>query len=119
MANVPNVNVNKIKTRAKAQGITLVYLNRCLGKHDSFLSCVRNGTDHIDEDELAVIAEKINTTIEYLTDQTDDPEPPAAPSADEPISPERAALMARLQTASDEEVRRITEIVDFVLSKRN
>lgn len=119
MANVPNVNVNKIKTRAKAQGITLVYLNRCLGKHDSFLSCVRNGTDHIDEDELAVIAEKINTTIEYLTDQTDDPEPPAAPNADEPISPERAALLARLQTASDEEVRRITEIVDFVLSKRN
>ena len=33
---------------------------------------------HIDEDELAVIAGKINTTVAYLTGQTDDPEPPKA-----------------------------------------
>lgn len=76
MANVHNVNVDRIKIRAKSYGITLKYLNQCIGKHDSFLSCVRNGTDRIDEDELAVIAEKINTTVAYLTGQTDDPEKP-------------------------------------------
>lgn len=119
MANVHNVNIDRIKARAKANGLTMKYLCACIGKPRGFLSVVRSGRDYVDERELAVIAEKINTTIEYLTDQTDDPEPPAAPSADEPISPERAALLARLQTASDEEVRRITEIVDFVLSKRN
>lgn len=119
MGIVRNVDVDRIKALAKGQGITMTYLASMLGKYRNFLSAVRLGTDRIDEDELKIIAAKLNTTIEYLTDQTDDPEPPAAPNADEPISPERAALMARLQTASDEEVRRITEIVDFVLSKRN
>ena len=76
MANVNNVDVDRIKSRAKTFGITLKYLNQCIGKHDSFLSCVRNGTDRIDEEELAIIAEKINTTVAYLTGQTDDPEIP-------------------------------------------
>ena len=75
MANVNNVDVDRIKSRAKTFGITLKYLNQCIGKHDSFLSCVRNGTDRIDEDELAVIAKKINTTVAYLTGLTDNPEP--------------------------------------------
>ena len=81
MANVNNVNVDRIKTRAKEFGITLKYLNQCIGKHDSFLSCVRNGTDRIDEYELAVIAAKINTTVAYLTGQTDDPDIPAQSDA--------------------------------------
>lgn len=79
MANVNNVDVDRIKARAKTFGITLKYLNQCIGKHDSFLSCVRNGTDRIDEAELAVIAQKINTTIAYLIGKTDDPEPPKVP----------------------------------------
>lgn len=77
MANVNNVNVDRIKSRAKCYGITLKYLNSSIGKHDSFLSCVRNGTDHIDEDELATIAKIIHTTVAYLTDQTDNPELPS------------------------------------------
>lgn len=77
MANVNNVNVDRIKSRAKCYGITLKYLNSSIGKHDSFLSCVRNGTDHIDEDELATIAKIIHTTVAYLTDETDDPELPS------------------------------------------
>ena len=79
MANVNNVNVDRIKARAKTFGITLKFLNTCIGKHDSFLSCVRNGTDRIDEEELAIIASKINTTVAYLTGETDDPSVPVAP----------------------------------------
>ena len=79
MANVNNVNVDRIKARAKTFGITLKFLNTCIGKHDSFLSCVRNGTDRIDEEELAIIASKINTTVAYLTGETDAPEPSKVP----------------------------------------
>ena len=95
----------------------MAYLNRCLGKHDSFLSCVRNGTDRIDEDELAIIANKIHTTTAYLTGQTDDPEIPQE-AAPEQLSPAKAELIQRVQSMSDDEVRRVAEIVDFVLSKR-
>lgn len=117
MGNVHNVNVDRIKARAKSYGMTMAYLNRCLGKHDSFLSCVRNGTDRIDEDELAIIAEKIHTTTAYLTGQTDDPEIPQE-AAPEQLSPAKADLIRRVQAMSDEEVRRVADIVDFVLAKR-
>lgn len=80
MANVHNVDVDRIKARARVLGITLKHLNQSIGKYDNFLSCVRNGTDRIDEDELAVIAGKINTTVAYLTGQTDDPELPKEPT---------------------------------------
>ena len=79
MANVNNVNVDRIKERSRVLGITLKHLNKSIGKYDNFLSCVRNGTDRIDEEELAVIAQKINTTVAYLIGQTDDPEPPKMP----------------------------------------
>ena len=117
MGNVHNVNVDRIKARAKSYGMTMAYLNRCLGKHDSFLSCVRNGTDRIDEDELSIIAEKIHTTTAYLTGQTDDPEIPQE-TAPERISPAKAELIRRVQAMSDEEVQRVADIVDFVLAKR-
>lgn len=118
MGNVYNVDIDRIKHRAKAYGMTMAYLNDSLGKYRGFLSCVRNGTDRIDEDELAIIADKIHTTTAYLTGQTDDPEPPAEGETLEQLSPAKAELIQRVQSMSDDEVRRVAEIVDFVLSKR-
>lgn len=79
MGNVNNVNIDRIKYLAKSQGLTMKFLCDCIGKHRGFLSCVRNGTDRIDEDELAIIAGKINTTVAYLIGKTDDPEIPKEP----------------------------------------
>lgn len=77
MANVDNVNVDKIKTLAKEHGFTMKYLCDGIGKYRSFLSAVRIGTDHIDETELKFIADKLDTTPEYLTDQTEERDKPA------------------------------------------
>ena len=118
MGIVRNVNVDRIKDRAKLHGITMSYLSASIGKYSNFLSAVRLGTDRIDEDELAIIADKIHTTAAYLTGQTDDPEPPAGGETLEQLSPAKAELIQRVQSMSDDEVRRVAEIVDFVLSKR-
>lgn len=117
MGIVRNVDVDRIKARAKSQGITMSFLSAEIGKYRNFLSAVRLGTDRIDEDELAVIADKIHTTTAYLTGQTDDPELPQE-AAPESISPAKADLIRRVQAMSDEEVQRVADIVDFVLSKR-
>ena len=117
MGNVHNVDVDRVKNQAKRYGITMAYLNECIGKYRGFLSCVRNGTDRIDEDELAVIAEKIHTTTAYLTGQTDDPEIPQE-TAPERISPAKADLIRKVQTMSDEEVQAMSDYAEFVLSKR-
>ena len=117
MGNVHNVDVDRVKNQAKRYGITMTYLNECIGKYRGFLSCVRNGTDRIDEDELAGIADKIHTTRADLTGQTDDPELPQE-AAPEQLSPAKADLIRKVQAMSDEEVRRVADIVDFVLAKR-
>lgn len=117
MGIVRNVNVDRIKDRAKLHGITMSYLSASIGKYSNFLSAVRLGTDRIDEDELAIIADKIHTTTAYLTGQTDDPELPQE-AAPERISPAKAELIRKVQAMSDEEVRRVADIVDFVLAKR-
>ena len=117
MGIVRNVNVDRIKDRAKLHGITMSYLSASIGKYSNFLSAVRLGTDRIDEDELAIIADKIHTTTAYLTGQTDDPELPQE-AALEQLSPAKADLIRKVQAMSDEEVRRVADIVDFVLAKR-
>lgn len=81
MGIITNVNVDRIKSRAKGMGITMTFLCNLIDKYPTFLACVRNGTDRIDKDELEVIAAKINTTVEYLTGQTDNPELPEPPTA--------------------------------------
>ena len=117
MSIVRNDDVDRIKDRAKLHGITMSYLSASIGKYSNFLSAVRLGTDRIDEDELAIIADKIHTTTAYLTGQTDDPELPQE-AAPEQLSPAKADLIRKVQAMSDEEVRRVADIVDFVLAKR-
>lgn len=118
MANVHNVDIDRIKYRAKEFGISMKYLCDCLGKRRGFLSVVRSGGDHIDENELAIIADKIHTTTDYLTGQTDDPEIPAEEDAT-PLSMEKAALINLVRSLPEEDVRRISDYVDFILSRRD
>lgn len=66
--------VNRIKQRAKSRGVTMTYLCDMLGKRKSFLTDVRNGNDRIKDDQLAVLADFLCTTVDYLKGVTDDPE---------------------------------------------
>ena len=113
MGILHNVNVDRIKALAKTQGLTMTYLCSLFGKRATFLSDVRLGKDHIDENELSIIADKLNTTVEYLTGQTDDPtrpeekkEPGAITDAEQAeldamflqLSPERQDWVLRLMS---------------------
>lgn len=92
------------------------YLCDCIGKHRGFLACVRNGTDHIDEEELAIIAKLIRTSVDYLTDQTDDPSLPTEPK-DEPSDKNILRLAGRdgryiERVLSDEQIEMLRALVD-------
>lgn len=77
---VTNVDVNRIKALAKKQGIQMKYFCDYFGKAQSYFADIRNGKNRLDENELSIIADKLNTTVEYLTGQTDDPAKPALPA---------------------------------------
>lgn len=85
------VNVDKIKALANEQGLKLGFVCSQLGLTESFFRNVKKGKTKITDDRLATIANILNTTPEYLRDETDQKEKPAEPN----ITPhERAVLLA-------------------------
>lgn len=69
------VNVNKIKTLAKQKGIKQGYLCDQLGKHFSYLNDIEKGKTSMSVDSVEKVAKLLDTSVEYLTDITDDPSP--------------------------------------------
>lgn len=92
MSNVQNVDIDRIKSRAKALGISYAFLCAQLGKGKGFFNDVRRGINHIDAYELSIIADKLHTTTDYLIGATDDPSPPAPAPADA-VTPEYLATL--------------------------
>ncbi|GFI56075.1 hypothetical protein IMSAG013_01128 [Clostridiales bacterium] len=70
------VNVDKIKSLANEQGIKLGFVCNQLGLTESFFRNVKKGKTKISDDRLITIAEILNTTPEYLRDETDQKEKP-------------------------------------------
>lgn len=65
-------NIDKIKSLAREQGIKIKYLCSQLGLSETYLSNVKNGRDHMTDERLERIARMLNTTVEYLNDETND-----------------------------------------------
>jgi transcriptional regulator with XRE-family HTH domain len=68
-------NIDRIKNLARQKGVKIKYICAQLGLAETYLSNVKNGKDRMTQDRLEQIADILGTTIEYLTDQTDDPSP--------------------------------------------
>ena len=98
--NGVSVNTDRIKELAKLQGKSLKYLCDKLKKRGSFISEVKHGKDRIDNHELQIIADELNTTVEYLTDQTDQKEKPVDQMTDEQLDNALIHLLSGL-TADD------------------
>jgi transcriptional regulator with XRE-family HTH domain len=77
------VNLDKIKSLAKAKGWSLSYLCKQLGLASSYFTDVRNGKNTISDTRLEVIAELLDTTAEYLKGKTDIKQKPTANNGDE------------------------------------
>lgn len=115
MANVRNVNIDIIKARAKELGLTMKYLCDCIGKPRGFLSVVRNGRDYVDDKELAIIADKLQTTPAYLTGATSDPRIPDPPQPSELD----LQILQKLELLSAEDRLRAEQFIDFMLAQHN
>ncbi len=70
------VNVDKIKALAKDKGISVTYLCQQFGMGRGYLNDVAKAGGKMPEDRIRKIVESLETSYEYLTDQTDDPAPP-------------------------------------------
>lgn len=71
--NVKDVQIDRLKTLAKERGITQKHLCDLIGKSKCFIGDVQRGMNHFDENELTIIAARLETTVDYLTGKTDEP----------------------------------------------
>lgn len=109
MSNVQNVDITRVKSRAKSLGISYAFLCAQLGKGKGFFNDVKRGINHIDDYELSIIADRLHTTPAYLTGATDDPALPAPPDA--PAQPADSDAVTPEQLASlDPATRRIADL---------
>ena len=109
--NVPYVNIGKIKSLAKEQGLSLKYLCSYLGKNGRvFFANVKNGIDRMDAHELSLIADKLNTTSDYLTDKTDQKEKPTAVTGEQKVPFEN--IMALLSDLPEDQIDQILACVE-------
>ncbi|MGN1409817.1 MAG: helix-turn-helix domain-containing protein [Eubacteriales bacterium] len=69
------VNVTKIKELAKAKGIKIGYICEQLGVNHTYLANVASGKNTMSEERIYHVAQILGTSLEYLVDITDDPDP--------------------------------------------
>lgn len=119
MSTLHKTNVDRIKKLAKQQGLTMKYFCDCFGKHRSYLTSIRNGNGHLDENEIQFIADKLNTTVEYLTDQTDDPAKPAEKEKPDAITDaEQAEFDLRFSRLSPERQDFVLRLLELALAEQ-
>ena len=82
LVKITNLNATKLKSLLKEQGLSMKFFNDMLGKNRSYLANVLTGSDSLSSEDLEKVAEKLNTTVEYLTDQSDQKEKPTSKEMD-------------------------------------
>lgn len=76
------VNIDKIKALAKEKGVSITFLCQAIGQGAYYFNDVKRRNGNIPEDRLQIIADTLNTTVEYLTDKTDQKEKPTPKEVD-------------------------------------
>ena len=130
-----NCNFDKIAKLCSIRRVSLGTLALKIGRSRQYLYQVRSGTVKPKIGDMQRIAAVLGTTVEYLSDETDDPTPRATDlfSADKPITSEDKAFMSMmdianmvatrpqanvlfsvLKTATDEDIKRVVAILKAV-----
>ena len=75
------VDFARLKSRAKEKGRTYKYLCDQLGREKNYLSNCAGGADRLSPENLAIVADLLDTTPAYLLGETDEKEKPTGPVA--------------------------------------
>lgn len=100
------VNIDKIKTLASDNGIKLSFITQKLGIQHTYFADIKRHNRDIPDDRLQTIADILNTTPEYLRDQTDDP----TPSSTE-MTEEEKNILGLLHKMSEDELKTVYKII--------
>lgn len=117
MAKVHNVNIGKIKALTAERGLKLKYFTDYFGKQKSYFADIKNGKNYLDEDQLVFIADKLGTTVEYLTDQTEQKEKPPA-ETDGELDPEVEEVLDLLFAMHPDDREQLLQYAQWLSAQR-
>ena len=120
------VNIDKIKTLASDNGIKLSFITQKLGVQHTYFADIKRHNRDIPDDRLQTIAEILNTTPEYLRDQTDEKEKAPAGDTDEELNeyleflrtdPNYRMMFSLMKGATKEDVEKAVKVIKSLLGE--
>ena len=105
------MNYDKLEALVKEKGVSKTFLCQIVGRERYYLrDCKKNNFIPPDE-HIAAWADALGTTVEYLTDQTNQKEKPADLPAD------AIELNSMLLRMTDEQIARLKDIAKDILGE--
>jgi transcriptional regulator with XRE-family HTH domain len=105
------VNIDKIKTLAKSKGISVSFICEQFGTARGYLNDIARGKNSMSDDRIFKVARLLDTTYDYLTDLTDDPDPNyAAKQAESPEEKLIHKVIERTMTMTGDQIDTLDKI---------
>ena len=105
------VNIDRIKELAKEKGIKIKYICSQLGLAETYLSNVKNGKDRMTDERLQKIADILDTTVEYLTGESDEKESSVGITVS--LTSEESALIESYRNSPENVRKAVKALLDF------
>lgn len=105
------VNIDRIKELAKEKGIKIKFICSQLGLAETYLSNVKNGKDRMTDERLQKIADILDTTVEYLTGESDEKE--SSESSTAPLTTEEVALIESYRNSPENVRKAVKALLDL------
>ena len=108
---------DRVDKLRKEKGITWTYLNeKVKGSYRGRMTEFKNGKTTLSTEQLETIAGLLNTSLDYLLGNTDDPQPAGQPpSEDIKLSPQEQRLIEMYRELNDEGQDVVTSFLDTML----
>lgn len=114
------INISKIKERAKEKGKSLSFLCKKMGVARVYFNDIEKHGREIQVDKLEIIARELDTTVEYLKGETDNPEikkPSTVSWKGVEMSEDRAKVMDYIAALSDEQAERVLKVLEAIVGR--
>lgn len=113
--------VSRIDSLAKSKGTSIAEIERSVGFGNGKIGKWKKAPKSPPFESLLVVANHLETTIAYLTGETDDPSAGIKKDPipkDEAVSPAAQEILAFLDSASGEELADVIKYIRYLKSQR-
>lgn len=107
------LNLTKLENLIKQHGWSKTYFSDLFGKNKGWIGDMKRGNGLPDENVLQQIADKLNTTVEYLTDKTDIKNKPTTDISDE-LTQDGLRIAKLVSLLSVEHQKQVEEYIELL-----